>query len=154
MLSEIFTTTYLRSDGWTLMLKRSKHDDQFGRYNGLGGKVELGESPQEAMVREVKEESGLIVRKYQMSGVITITVREKLATAILFIFEVCKFEGEMIDQSSEGRLQWVKNTGLKRLNTNKGDHLIFDWLDKKRFFSGRIERNNGGDLLNFAVDFY
>ncbi len=153
MLSEIFTTTYLRSDGWTLMLKRSKHDDQFGRYNGLGGKVELGESPQEAMVREVKEESGLIVRKYQMSGVITITVREKLATAMLFIFEVSKFEG-MIGDCSEGKLQWVKNRDLKNLDTNKGDHLIFDWLSKKKFFSGKIVRNVEGDLIDYQVDFF
>ncbi|MFZ5392404.1 MAG: NUDIX hydrolase [Patescibacteria group bacterium] len=154
MLSEIFVTAYLRVGGRTLMLKRSKQDDQVGRYNGLGGKVELGESPQEGMIREVKEESGLIVQRYRMSGLVTITVREKMLTAILFIFEAWKYKGEMIDRSLEGQLQWVKNSDLRKLNTNKGDHLIFDWLDEKRFFSGRIERNVGGDLLDFAVDYY
>ena len=149
----LFNIAYLKLDGKTLMLKRCKPDDQCGKYNGLGGKVEFGESPQEAMIREVNEESGLLVKKYRMCGVVTIAVREEFSMAMLFIFEVLKFEGAISD-CSEGKLQWVKNSDLRKLNTNKGDHLIFDWLDEKRFFSGRIERNVGGDLLDFAVDYY
>lgn len=151
--NNIFTIAYIRYGDRTLMLKRSKQDDQAGKWNGLGGKVEFGESPQEAMIREVKEESGLLVKKYRMGGVVTIKTREKLSMAMLFIFEVSKFEG-MIGDCSEGKLQWVKNSDLKNLDTNKGDHLIFDWLGKNQFFSGKIIRNIEGDLTDFAVDFF
>ena len=149
----LFVIAYMKTGEKTLMIKRRKSDDQYGRWNGLGGKVEDNESPQEAMVREVKEESGLDVIKTRFGGVVTIAARGKIGTAVMFVFEVEKFAGN-ICESSEGKLAWIDDEKLRDLNLNEGDGLIFDWLAQGRFFSGKIVRNEGGHLLNYMVDYY
>ena len=70
---KIFTLCYVREKGKTLMIHRNKKDNDVheGKWNGLGGKLEQGESPEECAVREVYEESGLLGKNPKLKGIIT-----------------------------------------------------------------------------------
>ena len=67
------TLCYIEKDGKYLMLHRTKkkHDINKGKWLGIGGKFEEGESPEECIIREVKEETGLTIKSYQLRGIVT-----------------------------------------------------------------------------------
>ena len=69
------TLCYVKRDGHTLMIHRNKrpNDIHEGKWNGLGGKFEAGESPEDCVIREVSEESGLIIRAPHLHGILTFT---------------------------------------------------------------------------------
>jgi 8-oxo-dGTP diphosphatase len=92
----------------TLMIHRIKKENDFheGKWNGLGGKFEFGESPEECAVREVEEESGLIVENPKMAGFITFPLFDGKDDWYVFLFVFEKFNGSLID-SNEGKLEWI-----------------------------------------------
>jgi len=151
---KLATLCYLRRDGQTLMVHRVKkaNDMHQGKWNGLGGKLEAGETPEECAVREVYEESGLKAFRPQLKGILTFPAFDDFEDWYVFVFLVTEFEGELID-SPEGNLQWIDNGELNKLNLWDGDPLFISWLDRKGMFSAKFTYNERR-LVSHEVVFY
>jgi 8-oxo-dGTP diphosphatase len=151
---KLATLCYVRRDGQTLMIHRVKkaNDMHQGKWNGLGGKLNPGESPEECAVREIFEESGLRVRNPQLKGFLTFPAFSQDEDWYVFVYVVAEFEGELID-SPEGLLRWVDNAALVTLNLWEGDPIFLPWLDRPGIFSGKFIYKDGR-LVSHAVVFY
>lgn len=137
-----------------LMLHRVKkaNDIHKGKWNGLGGKMEKGESPEDCVIREVKEESGLLIESPEMKGVITFPEFDGTNDWIVFVFTAEIFKGKLIN-SNEGKLDWIPREELLGLNLWEGDKIFINWLDQDKFFSAKFNYLNG-EFKNHTVYFY
>jgi len=151
---KLATLCYLKRDGKTLMLHRVKRENDMheGKWNGLGGKFEPGETPEECAIREIKEESGLDVDELELKGVLTFPEFSKNEDWYVFVFTATSFSGEMIE-SPEGHLEWIPNENLTDLPLWGGDKHFLEWMDTNRFFSAKFIYKNK-KLLDFSVNFY
>jgi len=151
---KLATLCYIRKDNQTLMLHRvkKKNDYHEGKWNGLGGKFELGETPEECAVREIKEESGLIVKELKLKGFITFPLFDGKDDWYVFVFVINQFEGYLID-SPEGILKWIPNKNLLNINLWDGDKIFIPWLDGDKFFSAKFNYE-GKDFKDYSVEFY
>jgi len=134
------TLCYIEKDGKYLMLHRTKkkNDINKDKWLGVGGKFEEGESPEECIVREVKEETGMILKKYQLRGIVTY-VSNKWETEYMYVFTATEFEGTLIE-CDEGDLEWIEKEKVNTLPTWEGDHIFVDKLQKNNgFFSVKFE---------------
>lgn len=133
------TLCYVRRPGQTLMLHRVKKakDMHQGKWNGLGGKFEPGETPEQCALREIREESGLTVRNPKWKGFITFPGFANDEDWYAFLFVVDEFEGELID-SPEGVLCWIDDAELLNLPLWEGDRIFIPWLERPGFFSARF----------------
>ena len=143
-----------KSQNKTLMIHRIKKENDYheGKWNGLGGKLELGESPEDCVIREIKEEAGLIIKNPRMHGFITFPNFDKVDDWYVFIFTAEDFKGNLID-SPEGNLKWIPNDELTSLNLWDGDKIFLQWLFQDRFFSAKFLYENG-KYKNHTVSFY
>lgn len=121
------TLAFIVDGGKTLMVHRTfKGDDEnHGKWNGIGGKVEIGESVEEGMRREIKEETGLEVKSMKLRG--TVVWRDfgpKKEDWLAFVFLVDRFSGTPFEASDEGRLSWVPIEEIPSLPMWKGDALF------------------------------
>lgn len=148
------TLCYLRQDGKTLMVHRIKkpNDMHQGKWNGLGGKLESGETPEECAFREIYEESGLVVKNLIYKGLLTFPGFANEEDWYAFVFIANEFTGELID-SPEGNLEWVEDDRLVDLNLWEGDRLFIPWLDRPGVFSGKLTYQDG-KLVDHQVVFY
>jgi 8-oxo-dGTP diphosphatase len=151
---KLATLCYVKRNGQTLMVHRIKkaNDMHMGKWNGLGGKLEPGETPEECALREIFEESGLSVRNPQLKGFITFPAFDDFEDWYVFVYVVTDFEGDLID-SPEGNLQWVNNSDLTSLNLWDGDAIFLSWLDRKGIFSAKFIYKDGR-LISHEVVFY
>jgi len=151
---KLATLCYIKQDGKTLMIHRikKKNDMHQGKWNGLGGKLEAGESPEECAVRETYEECGLRALHPVLKGVLTFPAFDEIEDWYVFVFVVREFEGELTD-SSEGYLSWIADTKLLDLPLWEGDRIFLPWLDQPGFFSGKFVYDKGR-LLNHYSTFY
>jgi 8-oxo-dGTP diphosphatase len=151
---KLATLCYVRQEGQTLMVHRIKkaNDMHMGKWNGLGGKLEPGETPEECALREIFEESGLSVRNPQLKGFITFPAFDDFEDWYVFVYVVTDFEGDLID-SPEGNLQWVNNSDLTSLNLWDGDAIFLSWLDRRGIFSAKFIYKDGR-LISHEVVFY
>jgi 8-oxo-dGTP diphosphatase len=151
---KLATLAYLRRDGKTLMVHRNKkvNDMHQGRWNGLGGKFESGETPEECVIREIREESGLIARNPILKGFLTFPGFSNDEDWYAFVFVVNDFEGELIE-SPEGDLQWVDDHELPNLFLWEGDLLFLPWLERTGFFSGKFTYRDN-KLVSHSVVFH
>jgi 8-oxo-dGTP diphosphatase len=151
---KLATLCYLRKNNHTLMVHRIKKENDMhaGKWNGLGGKLESGETPEECARREIWEESGLVVKGLNLKGMITFPGFYDEEDWYTFLFTVDDFEGELID-SPEGHLQWIPNDELFDLNLWPGDRIFIPWLDEPGFFSGKFVYQDG-ELIEHNVMFY
>lgn len=150
------TLCYIQKDGKTLMLYRNKKDSDYheGKYNGLGGKFEAGESPEDCVIREVYEESGLRIDKPKLRGIITFPLFDGKDDWVVFIFTADEFVGRLID-SPEGSLEWIDNERLSDLPLWEGDRIFLKWIidDDTPFFSAKFIYKDG-KLSHNEVNFY
>ncbi|MBD3232685.1 MAG: NUDIX domain-containing protein [candidate division Zixibacteria bacterium] len=148
------TLCYIRDNGSTLMLHRikKKNDMHEGKWNGLGGKIDAGESPEECVKREVEEESGLRIIDPVMKGVITFPKFDDIEDWIVFVFVAESYKGELIE-SREGVLKWIDNRELLDLKLWDGDKIFINWLDRDDFFSAKFVYDKG-QLVSHQVSFY
>lgn len=151
---KLATLCYIMKDNRTLMLYRNKKENDYheGKWNGLGGKFEQGETPQECAIREVKEETGLTVFNPLLKGIITFPMFDTKEDWYVFLFVMKVFEGELID-SPEGHLEWIDNDKLDKLNLWEGDKIFIPWLFEEKFFSAKFNYENG-KFIDYTVDFY
>lgn len=162
------TLCYIEKDNKYLMLHRVKKeaDANKDKWIGVGGKFEDGESPQECVLREVKEETGLTLTKYQFRGIITF-VSDKWETEYMHLFTATEYKGEdrftewdgyancnaitPQYECSEGELVWVKKSQIPNLHIWEGDKVFLQLLDeKKEFFSLKL-RYEGEKLVEVSL---
>jgi 8-oxo-dGTP diphosphatase len=150
---KLATLCYVKQDGRTLMLHRVKraHDIHEGKWNGLGGKLEPGESPEQCVIREVREESGLLIRKPRYHGLLIFS-NFKDDDWYVWAFSATEFSGELIE-SSEGDLQWIPDAELTSLPLWPSDHIFLPWLETDKIFSARFQYN-GIEMQGYEVAFY
>lgn len=147
------TLCYIKHDGCTLMVYRNKkvNDIHEGKWNGLGGKFEAGETPEECVKREVLEESGLLIERPRLHGLLVFT-NFKGNDWYVFIFTASEFSGELID-SPEGRLEWIPDQNLTSLNLWESDHIFFPWIEAGEFFSAKFDYE-GDKMRGYNVVLY
>ena len=140
---QLSTLCYLKKNGKTLMMHRTKKDKDVheGKWNGLGGKFLKGESPEECVIREVKEESGLRIKKPQLRGVMTFPSFKDKEDWVVFLFTASEFTGRL-KECDEGKLEWIEDKKLSALNLWEGDKIFFEWLKEGRFFSAKFVYKN------------
>jgi 8-oxo-dGTP diphosphatase len=151
------TLCYIRKDNHTLLLHRTKKkNDILAEYwIGLGGHVDIenGESPHDCIVREVREESGLVVEP-KLRGIITFrNVEPSKDDWYAYVFTATQFTGKLLD-SNEGDLQWISDEKQAEIQIPEGDRLFLQWLrEEDRLFSAKFVYENG-KLQDHDVIFY
>jgi 8-oxo-dGTP diphosphatase len=151
---KLATLCYVRRNDHTLMIHRVKreNDIHMGKWNGLGGKFEPGESPEDCVIREVKEESGLLIKNPIVKGFLTFPDFANDEDWYAFVFVATEFEGE-ITEPPEGYLRWVHDDELLKLSLWEGDLIFLPWLDRPGFFSAKFAYKKG-HLVKHEVAFY
>lgn len=144
------TLCYIHNDrGQTLLLHRVKKENDLNRdkWIGVGGGFEDKESPQECLIREVLEETGLTLTSYRYRGIVTF-VSDEWETEYMHLFTADGFTGELI-RCDEGDLEWVDDDRVLSLPTWEGDRLFLErlWQDTP-FFSMKLQY--AGDTLVYA----
>jgi len=147
------TLCYLKHAGSTLMIHRNKRKDDIhaGKWNGLGGKFEPGESPEECVIREVWEESGLTIVGPKWCGLLTFA-GFKGQDWYVFVFTANAFSGEL-HENEEGHLDWIPDEKLEELALWPSDHLFLPWIREGKFFSAKFAYDDE-DMLGHQVVFY
>ena len=136
------------------MIHRNKRPDDIhaGKWNGLGGKFEAGESPEDCVIREVREESGLTICAPHLHGLLTFT-NFKGNDWYVFVYTANNFEGELAADVAEGGLAWIADDEILRLPLWDSDSIFLPWLAEGRFFSAKF--NYDGDrFVDYTVAFY
>ena len=118
---KLSTLCYLERDGKYLMLYRNKkkNDVNHGKWIGVGGKLEASEAPEEGLMREVLEETGLRLSGYRFRGIITFVYDNK-EPEYIFTYTSSEFEGEL-SECDEGELRWVEKEKVLDLPLWEGD---------------------------------
>lgn len=145
------TLCYIEKDGKYLMLHRTvkKNDVNKDKWIGVGGHFELDESPEDCLLREVREETGYTLTSYRYRGLVTF-ISGNGVTEYMSLFTADGFEGEPI-VCDEGVLEWVDIEQVWKLNLWEGDKIFFRLLDENEpFFSLKLVYN-GQDKLTDAV---
>lgn len=144
------TLCYIEKDGKYLMLNRNKkaNDENGGKWIGVGGKFEDKESPEDCMMREVREETGLTVTEHRYRGIVTF-VSDRWPTEYMHLFTVSRFDGEVCE-CDEGSLAWIDKKQVKNLPQWEGDRIFLNLIDNEHpFFSLKLTYT--GELLTGAV---
>lgn len=135
------TLAYIERDGKLLMLHRVKKDNDmhWGKYNGVGGKFEFGESAEECLVREIQEETGITATEYAFKGMIFFPDFNGDDEWYTYLYKVTDWEGEIdFEGCDEGILQWIDKDKVLDLNMWEGDRIYLPWLDEDKFFSAKF----------------
>ncbi len=151
---KLATLCYIKNNGKTLMLHRvkRKNDIHQNKWNGLGGKIHLGETPEECVIREVKEESGLTVKNPSLRGILTFPAFKDEEDWYVYVFIATEFSGKLVD-SEEGELKWIEDDKLLTLPLWEGDPIFLKWLEENRFFSGKFVYR-AGQFISYDVVFH
>lgn len=146
------TLCYLEKDNKYLMLHRVKknHDPNHGKWIGVGGKCEKNEAPDECIIRETWEETGLTLINPRLRAVATFISNEWEAE-YMFIFTATEFTGTLTD-CNEGELAWVEKSKLMELNLWEGDKIFLKLLlENAPFFLLKLVYE-GDKLVNCILD--
>ena len=129
-MTGLSTLCYIEKDGKYLMLHRTvkKQDVNKDKWIGVGGHFEADESPEECVLREVKEETGYTLTSYRYRGIVTF-VSGNGVTEYMSLFTADGFEGTPIP-CDEGELEWVDIDEVWKLNIWEGDKIFFRLLDE------------------------
>ena len=134
------TLCYIENNDCYLMLHRTKKkkDVNKDKWIGVGGHAEGNETPQECLLREVKEETGLLLTSYKFRGLITF-ISDEYEAEMMCLFTADGYTGELIT-CDEGELEWVKKSDVPQLPTWEGDAQFLKLLleDEKRFFAMKL----------------
>lgn len=146
------TLCYLERGDSYLMLYRCKKEDDAnqGKYVGVGGKFEDGESPEECVLRECREETGLTLTDYRYRGIVTF-VSDCWSAEYMHLFTAADWTGEET-ACTEGELRWIRKADLMQLPMWEGDAVFLKLLeDGEPFFSLKL-RYEGERLVAAALN--
>ena len=147
------TLCYLEKDGAYLMLHRvkKKKDVNKEKWIGVGGHFEEGESPEDCLIREVREETGLTLTEWQYRGIVTF-VSDEAPTEYMHLFTAAGFAGQMKETCDEGTLEWVPIEKIPTLNLWEGDKIFLRLLSENApFFSLKLVYQ-GSSLVKAALN--
>lgn len=142
---KLATLCYVEKDGKYLMLHRTKikNDMHKGKWVALGGKIEPGESPEECVIREVFEESGLCIANPKLRGILTFPKDFIPDDWYVFLFTATEFTGAL-KPCEEGELAWIDKDKLNDLPMHEGDCHFIRMLQKNDgIFSAKYIYENG-----------
>ncbi|MBR6049113.1 MAG: 8-oxo-dGTP diphosphatase [Bacteroidales bacterium] len=135
------TLCYIDNGDSYLMLHRVKkeHDASHGKWIGVGGKCEADESPDECMLREVKEETGLEITEWHYRGIVTF-ISDTWPNEYMHLFTATAWQGTLDLNCNEGELAWVRKADLMSLNLWEGDRIFLRLLmdERQPFFSLKL----------------
>lgn len=146
-IRNLTTLCYIEKDDCYLMLHRisKKNDINKDKWIGVGGHFELNESPEECLLREVKEETGLALTSYQLRGIVTFVTDGLEEAEYMHLYTADQFEGSLTS-CNEGTLEWVPKKDIYNLNLWEGDLIFHRLLDENApFFSLKLVYQ--GDIL-------
>ena len=144
------TLCYLEQDGKYLMMHRIKKENDLNKdkWIGIGGKFEEGESPEECLLREFREETGLQLDTWSYRGIVTF-VSDGWGTEYMHLFQSTRFHGTL-RECEEGTLEWIGKKELLLKDIWEGDKIFLRLLDEDiPFFSLKLCYQ--GDVLTFAA---
>lgn len=151
MKSQLTTLCYIQKNDSYLMLHRitKKNDINKDKWIGVGGHFEKGESPEDCLLREVKEETGLTLDSFDFRGIVTFVYNDEPAE-YMHLFTSKNFSGTLID-CDEGKLEWASFEKINSLELWEGDKIFLKLLQKNSpFFSLKLVYNQG-KLQNFTL---
>lgn len=150
----LLTLCYIEKDGKYLMLHRTKKkkDINKDKWIGIGGKFEEGESPEECIIRETKEETGLELKSCKLRCIVTY-VSTTWETEYMYVFTSTDFSGKQIE-CNEGELEWIEKDKVATLNTWEGDKIFLEKIQKDNsFFTVKFEYD-GEKLVKYNLNEY
>lgn len=137
---------YIQKDNCYLMLHRIKKENDYNhdKWIGIGGKFENGESPEDCVIREVYEETSLIIRAEDLNYCGLVTFVDGDYTEFMHLFKTEKFSGQVKKDCDEGNLEWVPVSKMKELPHWQGDEIFLDFIAwNKPFFSLKLIYKDG-----------
>ena len=156
---KLTTLCYIEKDDEYLMIHRikKKHDVNKDKWIGVGGHFEKDETPEECLLREVKEETGLTLTSWRFRGLVTF-LSDAWETEYMCLYTADGFEGSVTNQDgsmkecNEGVLAWVKKADVGKLNLWEGDRIFLRLLDEDEpFFSLKLVYQ-GDDLVEAVLN--
>ena len=125
------TLCYIYGPEGVLMLHRTKKENDINKdkYIGVGGHIEQGESPDECVLREVQEETGLSMRSFRLRGIITFVIDE--IDEVTFLYTCDDYTGTL-RECNEGELIWVEEEKIESLPIWEGDKIFFRLLKERQ----------------------
>ena len=153
MQAELSTLCYLERENEYLMLHRvvKKNDVNKDKWIGVGGHFEQDESPEECLLREVREETGYTLTSYRFRGIVTFVSGDGV-TEYMHLFTADGFTG-MPQECDEGVLEWVPRERIENLNIWEGDKIFFRLLAAEEpFFSLKLVYDGSGGLVSAALN--
>ena len=157
--SNLTTLCYIEKNGCYLMMHRiSKENDiNHGKWIGVGGHFEENESPEDCLLREVNEETGLTLTSYSLRGIITF-ISDGWGCEYMHLYTADAFEGtltqEQMNTCNEGILRWIPKEQIMDLDLWEGDRVFLDFLlTQNAFFSMKL-KYHGDKLVNITTKQY
>ena len=152
-MTGLSTLCYMERDEKYLMLHRTvkKNDVNKDKWIGVGGHFEQDESPEECLLREVKEETGYTLTSWRFRGLVTFVSGDGV-TEYMCLYTADGFTGDPVS-CDEGELAWVKKDQIEDLNIWEGDKIFLRLLlEEREFFSLKLVYDGGGRLLSAVLD--
>lgn len=153
---KLTTLCYIEKDDKYLMLHRIKkeNDQNRDKWIGVGGKFEADEMPEECLLREVYEETGLTLTKYRFRGIVTF-VSDMWETEYMHLFTATEYKGKLTGSDmadcSEGELVWVPKDEIENLKIWEGDKVFLRLLREDREFFSLKLRYEGDELVEVKL---
>lgn len=152
MARNLTTLCYIEQGDAYLMMHRVKkaQDINKDKWIGVGGHFEEGESPEECVLREVAEETGLTLTDFRLRGVITF-IADAYPVEYMFLYTAEGYEGIM-HPCDEGDLEWVPKAKVEQLPIWEGDKIFFRLLEERQDFFSLKLRYEGDALVEAVLD--
>lgn len=146
-MTKMSTLCYISRDDVVLMLHRTvkKNDINHDKWIGVGGHFEHGESPEDCVLREVREETGYTLTSYKFRGIVTFVYGED-TVEYMHLYTADGFQGEPVE-CDEGVLEWVPRNQIMDLDLWDGDRIFLKLLEEgEDFFSLKLVYNTDDGL--------
>ena len=146
------TLCYIERDGCYLLLHRVKKENDLNRdkWIGIGGKFEENESPEDCLLREVREETGLVLNDWRYCGIVTFA-SDRWEGEYMHLFHATAFDGVLRD-CDEGVLEWVPKAEFAKLPQWEGDRIFLRLMESQApFFSLKL-CYEGDSLISVSLD--
>lgn len=149
---KLTTLCYIENDTDYLMLHRVKKENDLNhdKWIGVGGKFEPDESPEECLLREVEEETGLKLTDYKFRGIVTF-ISDEWESEYMHLFTATGYTGK-VAECNEGNLEWIPKNKLLKLKLWEGDKIFLRRLEESQeFFSLKLVYR-GEELVRAVMD--